>query len=628
LNIEHVSKVDVSKVDRQELFGRCKINEKKTQDVGKRKGRAYAALLFGREMYGWTGKILKVDLTRGRVWREDFPQELLHSYLGGRGLGMRLLRDRFRLDPFDPEMPLIFAVGPLCGTAAPATARLTVVTRSPLTGTVCDSSVGGHFAWRLKAAGVDTLCIVGESKRPVLLSISGEDAELLPADDLWGRNIPETVRFLSPLGSVAVIGPAGERGVLFAGIMIGEGNLSGRGGAGAVMGRKRLKAVVVDGNGSTVIADQVRLNNAGQDVLRLFRASPVICGELGIAEFGTPALVDLTRQRRMTPSENFRKTVFEGSAVYNGPAIRRAYMTVNSGCHDCPIRCRKNTPAGENLPEYETLSHFGALNGIANLTAIINANTVCNELGLDPISTAATIAAWGEWRGRFADADELPDLLAEIALRRGDGELLALGSRRMAEALGNPGLSMSVKSLELPAYDPRGGYGLALAFCTSNHGACHLPAYSVAHEILRKPVATDRFSFSGKARIIKIAEDVNASADSLVACRFAFLGASLEEYAEILTAVTGLEYTPELLNKIGERICLTERFYNCVNGFNADDDHLPERFYTEPGSSGEGIDIPPIDRELFDAELQKYYRMRGLTLAGTFADEDFLERQP
>lgn len=579
-------------------------------------------------MYGWTGKILKVDLTGGRVWREEIPRELLHDYLGGRGLGMRLLRDRFRFDPFDPEMPLIFAVGPLCGTSAPATARLTIVTRSPLTGTICDSSVGGDFAWRLKAAGVDALYIVGGSKRPVLLSISGEDAELLPADNLWGKYIPETVRLLAPGGSVAAIGPAGERGVLYAGIMMGGGNLSGRGGPGAVMGRKGLKAVVVEGSGSTAISDQGRFDRAGQDVLRLFSASPVIFGELGIAEYGTAALVDLTRQRRMTPTENFRKTVFEGSAGYSGPAIRRACLAVNAGCHGCPIRCGKSTPAGESLPEYETLSHFGALNGIASLPAIIKANTVCNELGLDPISAAATIAGWGEWRGRFADTDELPALLLDIALRRGEGELLALGSRRMAEALGNPGLSMSVKSLELPAYDPRGGYGMALAYCTSNHGGCHLPAYPVSHEILRKPAPTDRFSFSGKARIIKIAEDANASADSLVACRFSFLGASLEEYAELLTATVGLEYTPALLNQIGERICLTERFYNCANGFTADDDRLPERFHTDPGSSGEGIDIPPIDRERFMEELMKYYRMRGLTPEGTFADADFLERQP
>lgn len=579
-------------------------------------------------MYGWMGKILRVDLTQGRVWREEIPREMLNIYLGGRGLGMRFLRDRHCLDPFDPGMPLIFAVGPLCGTGAPTTARLFVVTRSPLTGTVCDTSVGGDFAWRLKAAGVDALYIVGESKRPVALKISGEEAELLPADNLWGENIPETIKNLAVWGSVAAIGPAGERGVLYAGIMMGEGNLSGRGGPGAVMGRKRLKAVVVDGNGSTPIADRGRFDRACQDVMRLFRASPVIFGELGFAEYGTAALVDLVGQRRMTPTENFRKTVFESSAAYSGPAIRRACRTANVGCHDCPVRCRKSNNAGETLPEYDTISHFGALNGIASLSAIIKANTMCNEFGLDPISAAGTIAAWGEWRGRFADADEVPALLTDIAMRRDDGELLSLGSRRMADALGNSGLSMSVKSLELPAYDPRGAYGLSLAYCTSNHGGCHLPANPISHEILRKPVATDRFSFSGKARIIKIAEDVNAAADSLVACRTSFLGASLEEYAEILTAAVGQEYTPALLNQIGERICLTERFYNCANSFTVEDDRLPERFYTEAGSGGDGIDIPPIDRERLQEELQKYYRMRGLTTRGIFADAGFLEEQP
>jgi len=579
-------------------------------------------------MYGWTGKILKVDLTSGRAWREDIPAELLHSYLGGRGLGVRLMRGEYRLDPFDPAMPLIFAVGPLCGTSAPTAARLTVVSRSPLTSTIYDCSAGGRFAWRLKAAGVDALYLVGESPRPVALVINGASAELIPADALWGKGVHETVAALAAKGSVAAIGPAGENGVLFANIMMGEGNSVGRGGLGAVMGKKRLKAVVVDGDLPVAIADPERFDRARQDVMRLFRASPVIFGELGIAEYGTPALVDLMRQRRMAPTENFRKTVFEGSGNYSGPAIRRDFQARNDGCYGCPIQCKKSTPQGEHLPEYETVSHFGALNGIADLAAIVRSNALCNELGLDSITAAATISAWGEARGRFPDAAELTTLLGDIAWRRGDGLLLSLGSRRVVEELGRPELSMSVKSLELPAYDPRGAYGMALAYCTSNRGGCHLRAYPVSHEILRKPVPTDRFSFSGKARIIKIAEDSNAAVDSLVACKFSFFGATLEEYAELLAAATGLDYTPQSLKEIGERIYLTERYYNCANGFNAADDRLPERFHAEPGSSGEGIDIPPLDRERFAEELQKYYRMRGLTPEGTFADSDFLGHQP
>ncbi|KAF0215243.1 MAG: aldehydeferredoxin [Geobacteraceae bacterium] len=579
-------------------------------------------------MCGWTGNILKVDLTGGKIWREEIPAELLHAYLGGRGLGVRLLRDRFRCDPFEPAMPLIFAVGPLCGTAAPTAARLTVVSRSPLTGTVYDCSAGGRFAWRLKAAGLDALFIFGESATPVALAINGESAELIPAGNLWGETVHNTVSALACRGSVAAIGPAGENGVLFANIMMGEGNSVGRGGLGTVMGRKRLKAIAVDGDLKTGIADRERFEHARQDVMRLFRASPVIYGELGIAEYGTPALVDLMRQRRMAPTENFRKTVFAESDNYSGPAIRRECGAKKDGCYGCPIQCKKSTPAGEHLPEYETVSHFGALNGIADLSAIVRSNTLCNELGLDTISAAATLSAWGEARGRFPDGAEVTSLLADIAHLRGEGELLSLGSRRVAEALGKPGLSMSVKSQELPAYDPRGAYGMALAYCTSNRGGCHLRAYPISHEILRKPVATDRFSFSGKARIIKIAEDTNAAVDSLVACKFSFFGATLEEYGELLSATTGMEYSPQWLKEIGERIYLTERFYNCANGFTAKDDFLPERFYTEPGSSGEGIEISPIDKARFTEELDKYYRIRGLTPEGTFADPDFLERQP
>ena len=579
-------------------------------------------------MYGWTGAILRVDLTKGRLWREELPQELLHAYLGGRGLGVRLLRDRHRLDPFDPDMPLVFAVGPLCGTPAPTAARLAVVSRSPLTGTIYDCSAGGRFAWRLKAAGVDAVAITGQSPVPVVLAIRGEIAELLPAAELWGETVPRTVAALQERGSVAAIGPAGENQVLFANIMMGEGNSVGRGGLGAVMGRKKLKAITVDGSGTVSLADRERFDGARQDVMRLFRASPVIFGELGISEYGTPALVDLMRQRRMAPTENFSKTVFPGSDSYSGPAIRRECAPRKEGCYGCPIQCKKSTPAGEHLPEYETVSHFGALNGIADLSAIIRSNTLCNVLGMDTISAAATISAWGEARGRFPSAAEVPALLEDIASRRCDGDLLALGSRRVMELQGSPGLSMSVKSLELPAYDPRGAYGMALAYCTSNRGGCHLRAYPVSHEILRKPVATDRFSFSGKARIIAIAEDSNAAIDSLVACKFSFFGATLEEYAELLSAATGVEYGPQSLKEAGRRIYLTERFYNCANGFDARDDLLPERFFTEAGSSGEGIDIVPLDRSRFDEELQKYYRIRGLTPDGTFADQAFLDFQP
>jgi aldehyde:ferredoxin oxidoreductase len=579
-------------------------------------------------MNGWTGRILRVDLTNGTTRNEEIPRQWLEEYLGGRGLGVRLMRDHFRRDPFDPGMPLIFAVGPLCGTSAPTAARLSVVSRSPLTGTIYDCSAGGRFAWRLKTAGLDALFITGKSAVPVALKIGPERVDILPAGALWGSDIPATVAALEGHGSVAAIGPAGENGVLFANIMMGEGNSVGRGGLGAVMGAKGLKAVTVDGDRKTEIADPVLFDKARQDVMRLFKASPVVFGPLGIAEFGTPVLVDLMAQRRMAPTANFSKTHFEQSGNYSGPAIKEACGAKKDGCYGCPIQCKKSDRDGRHLPEYETVSHFGALNNVDNLRAIVTANQRCNELGLDTITAAATLSAWGEIRGWFPTAEEIPALLEDIALLRGEGRLLALGSRRLAEQMGRPELSMSVKSLELPAYDPRGAYGMALAYCTSPRGGCHLRAYPISHEILRKPVPTDRFSFSGKARIISIAEDSNAAVDSLVACKFSFFGASLEEYAELLTAATGIEYSPQRLKEIGRRILLTERFYNCANGLSRKDDILPERFFSETGSSGDGIDIHPIDRQRFEEELDKYYRIRGLNANGCFADAGFLDKQP
>lgn len=579
-------------------------------------------------MNGWTGTLLRIDLTSGTSHLEEIPPPLLEEYLGGRGLGVRLMREYYRLDPFDPAMPLIFAVGPLCGTPAPTSARLSVVSRSPLTGTIYDCSAGGRFAWRLKASGVDALFITGRSPWPVILTITSEKIEIVPAVALWGCDIPTTVAALKNRGSVAAIGPAGENGVLFANIMMGEGNSVGRGGMGAVMGSKNLKAVTVNGDRKTGIADPELFDKARQDIMRLFKASPVIFGPLGISEFGTPVLVDLMAQRRMAPTENFRKTYYAHSAAYSAPAIKDACGAKKDGCYGCPIQCKKSSDSGKPLPEYETVSHFGALNNVNVLHAIITANDLCNELGMDTITAAATLSAWGEIKGSFPTAGEIPGLLNDIALRRGEGELLALGSRRLAEQLGRPELSMSVKSLELPAYDPRGAYGMALAYCTSNRGGCHLRAYPISHEILRKPVPTDRFSFSGKARIISIAEDTNAAVDSLVACKFAFFGASLEEYAELLTAVTGVTYSPQRLKETGKRIVLTERYYNCSNGFSRADDMLPERFFTEPGSSGDGIDIHPLDRVRFEEELDKYYRIRGLNVNGCFDAAGFLERQP
>ncbi len=578
--------------------------------------------------FGWTGKILHVDLTRAIAWREELPPSLLESYLGGRGLAVRLMRDYFKLDPFDPQMPLIFACGPLCGTSAPASNQLSLVSRSPLTGTIFDCTAVGAFPLQLKGAGQDVLLISGSSPSPVFISISRTKVEILPADDLWGSGVTTTRSALEKFGCVAAIGPAGENGVLFANVDFGFGNQSGRGGLGAVMGCKNLKAVVVAGNSEVKIADGDQFKTACQDVSRLFDASQFLSGPLGISHFGTALMVDLMSQRRMTPTENFSQTFFAAAGNYSGATVKSSCDAFSGSCCDCSIKCRMFGHDGQQLPEYDELSHFGALNGIGDLNCILESNRFCREVGMDAVSAAATIAVWGEIRGRFAATEEMPGLLQDMALCSGDGKQLAQGSRRMAEQLGHPELSMTVKSLELPAYDPRGAYGLALSYCTSTRGGCEQQANAIAHEILRKPVPTDRFSLSGKARIIFISEDTIAAADSLAICRFALLATSLEEYAAILSAVTGVKFSAGQLAGIGRNICLTEHFYNCINGFSRLDDILPERFFSEPGSSGDGIEIPPIDRKAFEEQLGKYYRIRGLNQDGCFEDAGFLWELP
>jgi aldehyde:ferredoxin oxidoreductase len=538
------------------------------------------------------------------------------------------MRDHFRLDPFDADIPLIFAVGSLCGTSAPASSRLSVVSRSPLTGTIFSSSAGGSFAWQLKRTGIDALVVSGRSPRPVILYITPSGAVLEPADHLWGKGITQLFTALREGAGVAGIGPAGERGVLFAGIVMEDGGEAGRGGLGAVMGSKNLKALTAKGDQETSVANPERLERARQDAMRLFRASPVISGELGIGEYGTPALVDLLRVRRMTPTANFRATHFAGAVNYSGPAIRRRFSPRSEGSHDCPVQCRQRAEGVGRLPELDAVSHFGALNLIDDLETIVAANAICSDAGMDPISAAATVATLGELRGRFPDGDELLELLRQTVERTGPGELLSQGSRRFALESGAPHLSMTVKGLEIPAYDPRGAYGMALSYCTSSRGACHLGACAHSHEVLRKPVPTDRFSLSGKARIIAGGEDAYAALDSISVCPFALFAASLEEYGEMVSTVTGMEFSPRILRQAGANICLTERYYNCVNGFTIDDDILPDRFFTEGGSDGDGITVPPIDRQRFLEELRKYYAIRGLNHDGCLTDHRFLEALP
>jgi len=551
------------------------------------------------------GKILRVDLTTGQCHQEILPSDPLKIWLGGRGLGSHLMSGFSGYDPFAPEIPLVFSTGPLCGTPTPLSTRCILTGRSPLTGTVFSCSSGGSFAWQLKRSGFDALVIQGVSATPCLLEITPDGATVTPALNLRGFGISATFQHLAGSFGVAAIGPAGENRVQYASIETRNGEAFSRGGLGAVMGQKGLKAITVSGDCVTPIADQPAFDTALEDLMRLFRASPFLYGPFGIRQQGTVAMVDLLEQRGMLPGQNF-KNFSGGSSAWNAAALSRNYPSQAGGCLTCSVACKRLLSDGSVLPDYDELATFGGLSGLADSSEMLSLCNQCHELGLDPLSAGATIATWSEITGQEVSSQQFAQMLVAIGARAGQGELLSLGARQLAVQLGQPEKAMTVKGLELPPYDPRASTGLALAYATSPHGGSHLPAWPLASEILRKPVPTDRFSFDGKARIIAMFEDANAAADSLVLCRFASAAAELEEMAALLAAVTGEGYGPADLAQIGRRIVAEESAFNRGNGFSDADDCLPDRFFTESANG-----LPPLDRLRFEQELDSYHRIRS-----------------
>lgn len=566
------------------------------------------------DICGWTGKVLHIDLSTGELAAHYPARPVYEKFIGGKGLAGYHLRPYCSLEWDDPEMPVLIFTGPLNATIAPTSGRGTIMSRSPLTGTICDASVGGKLATQLKRAGYDGLVITGQSNTPCGIEINDDMVEIV-STDLWGKTTDKVFDRLESDGknkSVACIGPAAENGVRMAAIMVDNHHAAGRGGLGLVWASKNLKYVSIKGTGKVRIHDKAALKQAREEILRLTAASPVLLGQHGFSCWGTGSIFDLMDSRRMMPTDNFKRTRFKDAYKLNAAAYKKAFQPTRHGCKGCHILCKKVAQDGRSIPEFETMSHFTALIGNSDMELVVQANDLCNRLGMDTISAGGTLACYREISGE----DFTPRTLTKALYEMADGGYLGQGSLDFAESCHKSELSMSVKGMELSAYDPRGAYGMSLAYAMSTRGGCHLRAYPISHEILRKPVATDRFSFSGKARIVKIAEDANAVVDSLTACKFTFLAASLEEYAKAFTGVTGVQVSGHDLLEIGERIYYNERIMNAKNGFSACDDDLPPRFFTEEGSSGGGIKINPINRNDFLEARTNYYAIRGLNEDG------------
>ncbi len=571
-------------------------------------------------MQGWNGRVLEVDLDDETVTAVPLEEAVVRPFLGGRGWGARILWEEVgpEVEPLSPANLLILATGPLTGSGYQTSGRFSVSTKSPLTGTVLDANAGGFWGARLKRCGYEAIIVRGQAKRPLWLQVAPQGGQLHDATALWGRTVSETG---SALGqgrrrSVLCIGPAGENRGRFAAIMVDGDRALGRGGAGAVLGSKRLKAVVVEDGARPALADPERFRFLLYESRKLLTASP-ITGQ-ALPEFGTAVLVQMMDLFGVLPARNFRQNRFAGAARISGETLRDRFGAGSSACWACPITCGRisRTERGKWAgPEYETVWALGANCGVDDLAAIIEAGALCNDLGLDTISTGGTIACamelaeQGLWQSdlRFGRADLLAPTIEAIAFRRGLGDELAEGSRRLAARHGAPELSMSVKGLELPAYDPRGMQGQGLLFATSNRGGCHMRGNMLGPEILGLPKRIDRFQVQGKADHVILHQNIAAAIDSLGVCKFLHLAVPEEYLVRVLNAVTGQDLTTGDLVRAGERIWNLERLYNLREGFTAADDTLPPRLLQEAVPDAEGrewvVHLAPM--------LAEYYRARG-----------------
>ena len=588
--------------------------------------------------------MLRVNLWDGKIYREDLPSDVLRRWIGGRGLGVYLMWKEVdpRVDPLSPANKAIILTGPLTGTPVPASGRWCSVTKSPLTNTIHDSHSGGKFGPELKFAGFDVIVIEGASEKPVYLWIHDGKAELRDATHLWGKDTHTTTEMIieelrAELGDdaknvkVACIGPAGENLVKFACIINDKGRAAGRGGHGAVWGSKKLKAIAVRGHGRVKVADEEVFRGALAGALEKIRKNPIT--SQGLPTYGTAILVNIINKHGIFPTRNFKSGVFAEADKISGERLAETLLVKDEAarevCWGCPIRCARWTRVvakpwtGEGSgPEYETIWAFGAQCGVDSLEAIAKANFLCNELGLDTISMGHTIGALMELvelgkvpkerlRGlsvEWGSPDAIVELTWRTAYRSGIGDDLAEGAKRLTEKYGAPEVAMVVRGQELPAYDPRGAQGHGLGYATSNRGGCHLRAYMISPEVLGVPELVDRFSVKDKPRLVKEFQDVFAVVDSLVICKFTTFALWIDDFAALLSSVTGWKYTSEELMEIGEAIWNAERAYNVLSfGDGRTYDSLPKRLVEEPSPEGPAQGYVVKLEEM----LNEYYNLRG-----------------
>ncbi|MDO5338045.1 MAG: aldehyde ferredoxin oxidoreductase family protein [Eubacteriales bacterium] len=577
-------------------------------------------------------KIARINLTTGEITTEKLDMELARKFIGGRGLGTKILYDEgvASAAPLSPENKLIYITGPMTGSASPSSGRYMVVTKSPLTGMIACSNSGGIWGAKLKYAGWDALIVEGEAPDWTYINIVDDKIELLNAEKYFGMMSEEIDNALKAVhgsnASVLNIGPAGENQVLLAAIMNDKDRAAGRSGVGAVMGSKKLKAIVVTAsrnNIADIIYDVPALKAANMDCLKLIRENGVT-GQ-GLKTYGTAVLVNIVNNIGAFPTKNWQESYYDKGDDISGETLVDTYLVKNSACHRCPIACGRVVNVNGKIvggPEYEPLWAYGGNCGNNDLNTIDEANMLCNELGLDAISVPCTIAAAMELYQRGYITEEECDgvplewgstrALIEWTKRMGQpasplARLMSSGSARLCEYYGHPEYSMSVKKQEMPAYDARGIQGIGITYATSNRGGCHVRGYMISPEVLGLPQQLDRTVTEGKAFWAKTFQDLTAVIDSMGNCLFTSFALGAPQYAALLNAATGTNYSPQELLTVGDRIYNIERMFNKAAGMKPEDDRLPKRLSEEPISDG------PSKGQVSQIKLTlpQYYEARG-----------------
>lgn len=582
---------------------------------------------------GYANNVGWVDLTTGAIDYKEIDEGDARNYVGGRGLGVKYVFDNGpEVEALSPDNILCVMVGPLTGTRARMSGRLCTVTKSPLTGTIADSHMGGWTAAKLKWAGFDGLVFKGKADKPVYAYAGDGAVSLHDASDLWGKGVHDTVRLMREKHgddvAVMAIGPAGENLVRFACWVNADDRASGRCGTGAVAGSKNLKCIVIKGDRKNMPkpADAAAFKKANDDCLAAINACDTTNPKDGdLHLYGTNVLANMLNEVGGYPTRNAQTTVFEATEAVSGETVADTILVNRPTCWACPVACKKEVEIKEGKHkglhmesmEYESVWSFGPMCNISDTGAIAALIDRCNDFGIDAIESGDAVAMTMEATQKglvdgpqWGDSDAALSLVEDIAFRRGLGADLAEGMDPCSKKWGDTNIAMTVKGQSIPAYDPRAVQGMGIGYATSNRGACHLRGYTPAAEVvfwvLGEETEADPLEWKGKGELQMIFQNVYGFTDSLDVCKFGTFAIPLDVYAALYAGMTGAPLDAAGLLKIGERVYNLERYYNNLVGFREGSDYLPERFLTEKGAGPASESVCELDKM-----LEEYYSLRG-----------------